>query len=157
MVCWDLKNVIIRVSSQSLCLIFEWKLTLTSLSSFKMYLTTLLSVVVAATSTHALPQAPAEAKTKSRPPAFFLAGDSTTAIQSWNGGGWGDGFLATLRDDKGAIGINYGHNGATTVSFNGQLSNDSDWTWVLQSIKNWRHSHDPFVTIQVGFSMSLQA
>lgn len=114
-----------------------------------MYFSTILSVAAAVTSVYALPLAEAS-KTSPKPPAFFLAGDSTTAIQSWNGGGWGDGFLATLRDDKGAIGINYGHNGATTVSFNGQLANDSDWTWVLQSIKNWRHSHDPYVTIQVS-------
>ncbi|KAL2126920.1 hypothetical protein VTI74DRAFT_11611 [Chaetomium olivicolor] len=48
---------------------------------------------------------------KARPPAFFLAGDSTTAVS----GGWGDGFLATLRN--GAIGQNKGHTGATTASF----------------------------------------
>lgn len=43
------------------------------------------------------------------PPYFLLAGDSTTATQSSNGGGWGDGFLnKTLK--SGASGYNYGHN-----------------------------------------------
>lgn len=49
-------------------------------------------------------------------------GDSTTApIQPWEGstppggGGWGDGFLATL--NPGAGGINLGKNGQTTVSY----------------------------------------
>ena len=43
-----------------------------------------------------------------KPPAFFLAGDSTTAVD----GGWGDGFVALLR--HGATGQNKGHSGATT-------------------------------------------
>lgn len=43
--------------------------------------------------------------------AFFLAGDSTTAVN----GGWGDGFVAILLND--AIGENKGHSGATTASF----------------------------------------
>ncbi|EHL00308.1 putative Rhamnogalacturonan acetylesterase rhgT [Glarea lozoyensis 74030] len=56
------------------------------------------------------------------PPAFFLAGDSTTAIQALTntskGGGWGTGFLSTLKN--GAKGTNYGHNGATTFGHNDQ-------------------------------------
>lgn len=55
-------------------------------------------------------------------PYFILIGDSTTApVQAWSGskppggGGWGDGFLATLKD--GASGINLGKNGQTTVSY----------------------------------------
>ena len=114
-----------------------------------MHLPTLLSVAVTVSSAYALPWA-GPSKPKPKPPAFFLAGDSTTAIQSENGGGWGDGFLALLRKDKGAFGINYGHNGATTVSFNGKNANDSDWTWVLNSVKQYKHTHEPYVTIQVS-------
>ena len=58
---------------------------------------------------------PFEQRELSKPPAFFLAGDSTTAVQSTDGGGWGAGFLTTLQ--KGAIGTNFGVNGATTVTF----------------------------------------
>ena len=79
----------------------------------------------------------------SKPPAFFLAGDSTTAIQSFNGGGWGSGFLTTLQ--KGAFGINYGHNGATTVSF----KEGGDWAAVLASVEQAKEDYYPFVTIQV--------
>lgn len=55
---------------------------------------------------NALPQARAD-----KPAAFFLAGDSTTAVQSTGGGGWGNGFLNTTLKN-GATGKNYGHNGA---------------------------------------------
>ncbi|PYH76789.1 SGNH hydrolase [Aspergillus uvarum CBS 121591] len=41
-----------------------------------------------------------------KPAAFYLAGDSTTAAQSFRGGRWGVGFLATLTD--GAIGTDLG-------------------------------------------------
>ncbi|KAM3086191.1 hypothetical protein ACMFMG_000328 [Clarireedia jacksonii] len=80
----------------------------------------------------------------SGPPAFFLAGDSTTAVQSTGGGGWGNGFLTTLHN--GAGGINYGHNGATTVSF----VNGGDWAKVLASVSKYKASYTPFVTIQFG-------
>lgn len=86
---------------------------------------------------------PFEKRVLSKPPAFFLAGDSTTAIQSWNGGGWGAGFLTTLQ--KGAIGINYGVNGATTVTF----KNESHWAAVLASVEETKDEYYPFVTIQV--------
>ncbi|CAI7673940.1 unnamed protein product [Penicillium viridicatum] len=66
-------------------------------------------------------------------PFFVLAGDSTTATQSSNGGGWGDGFLNTTLF-KGASGRNFGHNGATTVSFRDGVRDD----------------YHPFVTIQFG-------
>ncbi|KAK5633523.1 hypothetical protein RRF57_009237 [Xylaria bambusicola] len=49
------------------------------------------------------------------PPAFILAGDSTTAVQSTGGGGWGNGFISFLNSP--AWGVNKGHNGATTKSF----------------------------------------
>lgn len=76
-------------------------------------------------------------------PAFFLAGDSTTATQSINGGGWGNGFLSFLRSP--AWGVNYGHNGATTVSF----VNGGDWATVLGQVENATRDFDVFVTIQV--------
>ena len=75
-------------------------------------------------------------------PAFYLAGDSTTAPQSSGGGGWGDGFLSLLT--QGAIGKNYGHNGATTVSFM-----KSDWGKVIASASSEASTHRVFVTIQV--------
>lgn len=80
------------------------------------------------------------------PPAFILAGDSTTAVQNaaLTGGGWGDGFIATLRN--GAGGINYGHNGATTVSF----VNGGDWAKVLASVAKYKADYTTFVTIQVS-------
>ena len=65
-------------------------------------------------------------QSSSRPPAFYLAGDSTTAVQSAGGGGWGSGFLALLKG--GATGKNYGRNGATTKSFMQQA-----WPAVLSS------------------------
>lgn len=75
--------------------------------------------------------------------AFFLAGDSTTAIQSTNGGGWGTGFLSFLRN--GARGVNYGHNGATTVSFVA----GGDWATVIGEVKNATADYEVYVTIQV--------
>ncbi|KGO40737.1 Esterase, SGNH hydrolase-type, subgroup [Penicillium expansum] len=78
-------------------------------------------------------------------PFFVLAGDSTTATQSSNGGGWGDGFLNTTLF-KGASGHNFGHNGATTVSFR----DGGDWDEVLATVRKVRDDHHPFVTIQFG-------
>jgi lysophospholipase L1-like esterase len=74
------------------------------------------------------------------PPAFFLAGDSTTAPA----GGWGDAFVASLT--KGSTGINFGHSGATTSSFRA----DGDWDQVIESVRNHTKTHRPFVTIQFG-------
>lgn len=81
---------------------------------------------------------------RDKPAAFFLAGDSTTAIQSTGGGGWGNGFLATLQSP--AYGVNKGHNGATTVSF----VKGGDWAAVLDLVKNATDAYDVFVTIQFG-------
>ncbi|KAJ5753330.1 uncharacterized protein N7511_007483 [Penicillium nucicola] len=78
-------------------------------------------------------------------PCLILAGDSTTATQSSNGGGWGDGFLNTTLF-QGATGINYGHNGATTVSFRA----GGDWNKVLEAVEQVRDEYIPFVTIQFG-------
>jgi hypothetical protein len=81
----------------------------------------------------------------SKPAIFFLAGDSTTAIinAGKTGGGWGDGFLSTLKN--GAIGFNYGHNGATTVSFKA----GGDWAKILAGVAGNKTNYTPFVTIQV--------
>ncbi|OBT39435.1 hypothetical protein VE00_09837 [Pseudogymnoascus sp. WSF 3629] len=79
-----------------------------------------------------------------KPAAFLLAGDSTTAIQSTGGGGWGNGFLATLTN--GAVGTNYGHNGRTTVSFVA----GGDWANVIADVKSKAAKYDTYVTIQFG-------
>ncbi|KAH7412255.1 SGNH hydrolase-type esterase domain-containing protein [Phaeosphaeria sp. MPI-PUGE-AT-0046c] len=78
-------------------------------------------------------------------PFFLLAGDSTTAVQAENGGGWGDGFLKTTLMN-GASGTNYGHNGATTASFR----SGGDWAKVLAAAKASKKTHDPYITIQFG-------
>ncbi|KAK3326177.1 GDSL-like Lipase/Acylhydrolase [Apodospora peruviana] len=75
-----------------------------------------------------------------KPGAFFLAGDSTTAVR----GGWGDGFLTFLQSP--AWGINYGHSGATTASFVA----GGDWAKVISSVKNNTAKAQCFVTIQFG-------
>jgi lysophospholipase L1-like esterase len=80
-----------------------------------------------------------------KPPFFVLAGDSTTATQAANGGGWGDGFLNTTLF-HGASGRNFGHNGATTVSFRA----GGDWDQVLTTVRQVRDDYSPFVTIQFG-------
>ncbi|RYP51587.1 hypothetical protein DL768_003094 [Monosporascus sp. mg162] len=78
------------------------------------------------------------------PPAFILAGDSTTAVQSAGGGGWGNGFLSFLKPP--AWGENLGHNGATTVSF----VEGGDWDTVLGYVEDSREDFDVYVTIQFG-------
>jgi hypothetical protein len=85
-----------------------------------------------------------------KPPAFFLAGDSTTAVQSAGGGGWGNGFISFLTNS--AKGINLGHNGATTVSF----KNGGDWDTVLQNIATNKNAFDCYVTIQVCRAHSIK-
>jgi hypothetical protein len=80
-------------------------------------------------------------QSSSRPPAFYLAGDSTTAPQSSGGGGWGAGFLALLKG--GATGKNFGRNGATTKSFMQQA-----WPQVLSSTAQAKGRYTAFVTIQ---------
>lgn len=80
-----------------------------------------------------------------KPAAFYLAGDSTTATQTLNGGGWGAGFLKSLRN--GAIGVNMGYNGATTESF----VEGGAWANVIDAVSRSREMFSPYVTIQVGF------
>lgn len=81
--------------------------------------------------------------------AFFLAGDSTTATQAVSGGGWGNGFLTTLA--RGSFGINYGHNGATTVSYR----DGGDWAKVLASVSEAKGKYTTFVTIQVRLHVEI--
>jgi lysophospholipase L1-like esterase len=47
---------------------------------------------------------------------------------------------------SGATGTNYGHNGATTVSFR----DGGDWATVLAAAKKAKSSFEPYVTIQFG-------
>ncbi|KAI1765408.1 carbohydrate esterase family 12 protein [Hypoxylon sp. FL1150] len=75
-----------------------------------------------------------------KPPAFFLAGDSTTAID----GGWGDGLLATLGSS--ATGLNIGKSGATTASFRA----GGYWSNVTQHVKDNVAKFDSYVTISFG-------
>ncbi|KAK3306176.1 SGNH hydrolase-type esterase domain-containing protein [Chaetomium strumarium] len=77
---------------------------------------------------------------EAKPPAFFLTGDSTTAVN----GGWGDGLVATLRN--GAMGRNKGHSGATTASFVA----GRNWTTVLSLVNDNKAKYDCYVTIQFG-------
>ena len=87
----------------------------------------------------------AEVRNQAAKPAYFLlAGDSTTAKQAANGGGWGDGFLNfTLAN--GSTGHNYGHNGATTASFRA----GGDWATVISQAQSFKSSYTVYVTIQV--------
>jgi lysophospholipase L1-like esterase len=106
--------------------------------------TTLSYISLLATSAIALPS-PQTKPSTTKPPYFILAGDSTTAVQSEGGGGWGTGFLTTTLT-KGASGHNYGHNGATTVSFR----QGGDWATVLSAAKDASKDFAPYVTIQFG-------
>lgn len=103
-----------------------------------MYFTHLLPFLALATASPLL-----DKRATTKPAAFFLAGDSTTASPSGSGGGWGDGFITTL--ENGAIGQNFGHNGATTVSF----VSGGDWANVLAAVTKNKATYSPFVTIQV--------
>ncbi|KAL7629773.1 hypothetical protein AAE478_001296 [Parahypoxylon ruwenzoriense] len=75
-----------------------------------------------------------------KPPAFFLAGDSTTAIE----GGWGNGLLAPLI--KPAWGVNIGKSGATTASFVG----GGYWDNVTTHLRENADKFDCYVTISFG-------
>jgi len=117
-------------------------------TAYTLFLTLLLSVVATAwpTGDQCRPQQPHGGRKYDAKPAYFvLAGDSTTTTQNSGGGGWGAGFLNdTLCPLAG--GKNYGHNGATTVSFRA----GGDWDTVLDRVKNYTDSHEVFVTIQVS-------
>lgn len=60
-------------------------------------LSPLLLLLPLSTPIHTHPTPAPPACSPCRPPFFVLAGDSTTAVQSEGGGGWGDGFLSFLR------------------------------------------------------------
>ncbi|GAP91871.1 putative carbohydrate esterase family 12 protein [Rosellinia necatrix] len=75
-----------------------------------------------------------------KPPAFFLAGDSTTAVN----GGWGDGLLAPLIEP--AWGLNIGLSGATTASFVAR----GNWANVTSHLKEYAEEYDVYVTISFG-------
>lgn len=82
-------------------------------------------------------------------PAWFLAGDSTTAVQSSGGGGWGQGFLSFVKSP--AFGDDNGVNGATTVSF----VEGGYWANVIDEVEANKDEYEPFVTIQVCFRIFL--
>jgi lysophospholipase L1-like esterase len=115
---------------------------------YTMALRTILNILLLAPLTVTSPVAAHEHE---KPAAFFLAGDSTTAIQSTGGGGWGNGFLATLLSP--AYGVNKGHNGATTASF----VKGGDWATVLELVKNATETYNVFVTIQFGHNDQVRA
>lgn len=79
-----------------------------------------------------------------KPPAFFLAGDSTTA----QNGGWGDGLLATLKSP--AWGVNIGQSGATTASYVAA----GNWTNITTHLKDYAEKYDSYVTISVSLTCS---
>jgi lysophospholipase L1-like esterase len=79
------------------------------------------------------------------PTAFLLAGDSTTASLSANGGGWGDGFNATLVPP--GVCENHALNGRSTKTF----IENGDWGRLLDSAAAFREKeYRVFVTIQFG-------
>lgn len=110
---------------------------------------TLLSTLPILPTILAAPTTPSPPRSIFKPhaPAFILAGDSTTAIQSSNGGGWGNGFLSFLRGP--AHGVNKGHNGATTQSF----VDGGDWGVVKGLVTEYKREDwaaEVYVTIQFG-------
>ncbi|KAI0403781.1 carbohydrate esterase family 12 protein [Xylaria palmicola] len=82
-----------------------------------------------------------------KPPAFFLAGDSTTAVD----GGWGNGFLAPLIAP--AWGENHGKSGATTKSFIAE----GRWANVTAKLKANAKKYDCYVTISFGHNDQKEA
>ncbi|KAI8631906.1 carbohydrate esterase family 12 protein [Xylariaceae sp. FL1651] len=97
-------------------------------------------LAVAATATATVTAAPVDEPGSSKAPAFFLAGDSTTARD----GGWGDGLLAPLISP--AWGVNIGQSGATTVSYIA----GGNWTNITAHLKDYAATYDCYVTISFG-------
>lgn len=93
------------------------------------------------------------------PPAFFLAGDSTAAIN----GGWGNGFLSFILPKPGqpgglgpAWGVNLARSGRTTASF----VSSGDWGKVISNLKNITttgNKYQAYVTIQFGHNDQKEA
>ncbi|KAI5364109.1 putative SGNH hydrolase-type esterase domain, SGNH hydrolase superfamily [Septoria linicola] len=102
----------------------------------------LLNSIAGLAQLRAIYASPLLSRQESKAPFFLLAGDSTTAI----GGGWGDGFLETTLAPP-AAGINYGHSGATTVSFRA----GGDWPTLLSEIPSHTSTTSQvYVTISFG-------
>ncbi|KAF8543734.1 GDSL-like Lipase/Acylhydrolase [Trichophaea hybrida] len=77
--------------------------------------------------------------------AFILAGDSTTASISANGGGWGDGFKNyTLISPSFAE--NHGVNGKSTKTY----VEIGEWGRVLDATTKYASNFNVYVTIQFG-------
>lgn len=76
----------------------------------------------------------------SKPPYFFLIGDSTVAA----GGGWGDGLLPYLKDP--AQGENRGEGGTTTESWKA----NGRWEDLIEGIEANASDYEPIVTVQFG-------
>ncbi|KAI0860353.1 SGNH hydrolase-type esterase domain-containing protein [Xylaria cubensis] len=96
--------------------------------------------VLATTTTVTAASIPINRRGAEKPPVFFLAGDSTTAVD----GGWGNGLLATLIEP--AWGINFGLSGATTKSF----VDRGYWANVTTHLKENVDEFECFVTISFG-------
>ncbi|OHF01763.1 GDSL-like Lipase/Acylhydrolase [Colletotrichum orchidophilum] len=88
--------------------------------------------------------APSAEKRDGKPVAFLLAGDSTTAVQSAGGGGWGTGFINLIK--KPAFGTNYGVNGRTTADY----VSLGYWETVKEAVKANTAKYDVYVTAQFG-------
>ncbi|KAI1157538.1 SGNH hydrolase-type esterase domain-containing protein [Nemania serpens] len=98
---------------------------------------------VVATATATTASIPADRRPEhehGKPPALFLAGDSTTAVD----GGWGNGLLAPLVAP--AWGVNLGLSGATTASF----AAAGRWANVTEHLKEYAKAYDCYVTISFG-------
>lgn len=95
----------------------------------------------------ATPRRPVTNFNSTKPPAFFLAGDSMTAVQTDSGGGYGLGFLSFLKSP--AWGVDYGQNGATTVSYV-QGGVQGNWTAVMNALDDAKGEYEVFVPIMVG-------
>ncbi|KAI0508703.1 SGNH hydrolase-type esterase domain-containing protein [Xylaria bambusicola] len=87
-----------------------------------------------------LPAAASLQLPRAKPPAFFLAGDSTTAVV----GGWGRGLLNPLIEP--AWGINFGLSGATTESFKAR----GYWGNLTEHVRRYAATNDAYVTISFG-------
>lgn len=101
----------------------------------------------------AAPRRPVTTFNSTKPPAFFLVGDSMTAVQTDSGGGYGLGFLSFLKSP--AWGIDYGQNGATTVSYV-QGGVQGNWTAVMEALNDAKEEYEVFVPIMVGFPHTFQ-
>lgn len=70
-----------------------------------------------------------------------------TAVQTDSGGGYGLGFLSFLKSP--AWGVDYGQNGATTVSYV-QGGVQGNWSAVMNALDDAKEEYEVFVPIMVG-------